>query len=152
MKRMMKKTHKGFTLVELIVTIAILGIVLVAVFNFFIFNLNTFGKGEDLSAVQFDVRMASEFVTKELRNVTVISDTDDTLASALDLTLLSDKYSSVNSVSFEITHEGLSYFVNYTIEGNSPDGSNSYSVTTRVLLNNIKSATLATSDTLYYSK
>lgn len=152
MKKFLKNNHSGFTLVELIITIAILVIVLVTVTNFFIFNLNTYEKGEDLSAVQFDVRMASEYITKELRNVNDISDTNNTLDDELNLSILSANYPNVHSVEFEITNEGPKYFVDYTVTGNSPDGSNLYSIKTKVLLNNIESASVATSNTLYYTK
>lgn len=143
---------KGFTLIELVVTIAMLGIVILAVLNFFTYNLSTYSRGSEKADVQFDVRMAADLITTELRNVVDISTTDNTLNTVLDLSVISAKYPSVKSVNFEITKEDLNYFVIYTVTGNADSGNSNYEMTSKVLLNNIKTATLATGDTLYYKK
>lgn len=148
----MKKKRNGLTLIEIIIVIAILGIVLAMAFNFFVFNLRTFNKGENRAAVQFDVRMASDYITDELRNVNIISVTDSGLTHNISLGTLTAKYPLVTGVSFEIITESPKYFVHYTVNGNSSDGNNPYALTTKVLLNNITTATLASGVDIYYSK
>lgn len=148
----MKKNKKGFTLIELIIVIAILGIVLTMAFNFFSFNLRTYNKGEDRAAVQFDVRMASDYITDELRNVNVISVTDTALTGSISLGALTAKYPLVTGVTFEIVTETPKFFVDYTVSGNSSDGNNPYSLTTKVLLNNITSADLGSGADIYFTK
>lgn len=63
-----KDNNKGFSLIELIVALAILSIIIVVSFNFFIYNNRLFDKGDRLSKVQYDVRMTSDYITTELRN------------------------------------------------------------------------------------
>lgn len=148
----MKKKSNGFTLIEIIIVIAILGIVLTMAFNFFTFNLRTYNKGENRAAVQFDVRMASDFITDELRNVNIVSITDTALTSSIGLGTLTAKYPLVTGVTFEIVTEAPKYFVQYTVSGNSTDGNNPYSLTTKVLLNNITSATVGSGTDIYFTK
>lgn len=146
----MFKKRKGITLIELIVTIAIFSIVIVAIMNLFVFNNKVYSRSEKLSQVQFDVRMASDYITNELRNKTDISTTDSTMTSSIDLSSLQAKYSSVKSVSFSISKEGDKYIVNYVISGSDPNGDNLYTLDTDVLLNNIKNTTESTGPTIYY--
>lgn len=158
MKRVkFNKETNGFTLIELLIVLAILGIVITAVSNYFVHNLNTYNKSEKVAQVQFDVRMASDFVTTELRNVDdiVLSPTAINpvpFPNVIDLTILTGKYASVNAVSFSLTKEGQRYFVVYTIDGNSPDGKNDYTLSTKVLLNNIYAATESTGSIVYFVK
>lgn len=66
------RKSKGFTLVELLVTIVILSIVLSAAFAFFIFGNKTYNKGIDQYSVQSNIRLASDYITKEIRYATQI--------------------------------------------------------------------------------
>jgi prepilin-type N-terminal cleavage/methylation domain-containing protein len=59
--------YKGFTLVEVILSMALLGLIVSLAFSLFFFGLNTFGLGEKQADVQFDVRMASQFISHEVR-------------------------------------------------------------------------------------
>ncbi|MCK8058899.1 MULTISPECIES: PilW family protein [unclassified Fusibacter] len=59
---------KGLTLIELIVVIAILSIVVTAVFSFFNFEQKMFFKTTDRFDVQSDTRLILLKATKELRN------------------------------------------------------------------------------------
>lgn len=141
---------KGVTLIELIVTLALISVVLVAVFNLFIFNKNVYTKSEELSQVQFDVRMASDMLTKNLRNVSSLSLTDNTLANEIGLSDLQSKYPSISSVSFTIVSESSRFLVEYTIVGNDATGDNQYTINSKVLLNNITSVIAGTGSTLFY--
>lgn len=153
----LNKRANGFTLIELLIVLAILGIVITAVSNYFVHNLNTYNKSEKVAQVQFDVRMASEYVTTALRNVDdiVLSSTaidPVPFPNVIDLTTLTGKYASVNAVSFSLSKEGQRYFVSYTINGNSLDGKNDYTLSTKVLLNNIYAATESTGSIVYFVK
>lgn len=148
---------KGFTLIELIVTIAILGIVLASVGQFFSFNLRTYSKGEKLAQVQFDVRMASDYITSELRNVSKFRTTLVTGDEVINLTGLQSKYPSVNALSFTIERKLATgpILVKYKITGNSSDLKNPYLLESQVLLNNYLSLTEVpvstnTVDAVYY--
>lgn len=57
----------GFTLVELIIVIAIMGVILAAVTTMFFFSNDTFGKTSDQQTVQSDVRLISTFIEDELQ-------------------------------------------------------------------------------------
>lgn len=141
---------KGVTLIELIVTLALISVVLVAVFNLFIFNRNVYTKSDELSQVQFDVRMASDMLTKNLRNVSSLSLTDNTLANEIGLSDLQSKYPSISSVNFTIVSESSRFLVEYTIVGNDATGDNLYTINSKVLLNNITSVIAGTGSTLFY--
>lgn len=60
-----KKT--GVTLIELIIVIAIFGLVLSIVFPMNLFGIKTFNKSNNRSQNQSDVRMAADFITKKIR-------------------------------------------------------------------------------------
>ncbi|MBZ9688549.1 Ig-like domain-containing protein [Clostridium estertheticum] len=57
----------GFTLIELIVTIAILGIVLTMAYSMGDFGSTSFNNGSAKSDIQSNIRIASDYITKELR-------------------------------------------------------------------------------------
>ncbi|QSX08651.1 prepilin-type N-terminal cleavage/methylation domain-containing protein [Alkalibacter rhizosphaerae] len=149
-KKWFRENRKGLTLVELVITLAIAILILGAIFSFFFFNNSLYNKGTALSQVQFDVRMASQYVTKELRNVDEISTTDNALADSMDLTSLSAKYPLVNGISFEIVNSGTHYMVSYTIQGSDASGENNYQIDTNVLLNNITNTTPGSGSVIYY--
>jgi prepilin-type N-terminal cleavage/methylation domain-containing protein len=58
---------RGFTLIELIVVIAIVGLIISMAFSFYVFGSNTFTIGENQSNIQHNVRMAAKYITNELR-------------------------------------------------------------------------------------
>src|SRR5690554_5392741 len=100
---MKSKHRKGITLIELILVIAILGIVISLGFSFFSFGNITFSRGQDQSSVQYSVRMASRYITDEVR-------------TAKDVLIMEDK---------PVTFENYNYiFVEGTkIIHRKPDGS-----------------------------
>lgn len=144
------KYRRGITLIELIVTIAIFSILIVAITNLFLFNNKVYSRGEKLTQVQFDVRMASDFVKIELRNKNIVSTTDNTLTNSIDVTTLQDKYSSIKTIDFEIIKKDDDYFIEYTISGSDTNNNNPYTLNTEILLNNITIADETSGSSIYY--
>lgn len=150
------QTRKGLTLVELLVALAILGIVLALGHTIYSFGMRSFTIGENQSIVQRDVRAASMFITGELRNATrlELSDTPGSKAkyhsiyvseSILkeaypDGTILNVTGAVIDSVLFEVrrvnpgTPQERS-ILSFTVEGISK-GMQPYRIESEVLLNN----------------
>lgn len=63
-----KEREAGFTLVELLVVVAILGIVTMAVSNLYISNQRSSSTTEEVSDVQQNVRVALDFLSRDIRN------------------------------------------------------------------------------------
>lgn len=145
------KQRNGVTLIELIVTLALVSVVLVAVFNLFLFNHKLYDKSDSLSQVQFDVRMASDMITRELRNVSALSLSDTAMTNKMELIELKSKFPSVSTVNFKIGKESSRYLVEYTLVGTDTKGENEYILSSRILLNNITSVIIGTGNTLYYN-
>lgn len=61
------KRNKGITLIELLITLAILSIVIMITFSMHTFGNNTFNTGSKQSEVQSNLRLASNYITKVLR-------------------------------------------------------------------------------------
>jgi prepilin-type N-terminal cleavage/methylation domain-containing protein len=61
------KNKRGFSVIELLVVLAILVIVITLGFELLSFGRNTFERGEKRYIVQENVRLASELITRELR-------------------------------------------------------------------------------------
>ncbi|NLI60870.1 MAG: prepilin-type N-terminal cleavage/methylation domain-containing protein [Clostridiales bacterium] len=66
-------SSSGVTLVEIVIVLALLGIVFTSIFSFFSFSADTFNKAQTKSDMQNDALLAAEFITRELRTATVIS-------------------------------------------------------------------------------
>lgn len=65
----MIKVKKGFTLIELIITLAILGIMLSAVFMFFNFNTKTLSQAD----FEIELQRAGEKVIEQITNISIQS-------------------------------------------------------------------------------
>ena len=152
MSRRNRVGSSGFTIIELLISLTIMVIIIGVIFSFFIFNMKSFKKGEDLSIVQSDVRMAAAYVTEELRNVNNVSLTLSTLPNALDTSLLHTKFASVNNATFLIKQEGIHYVIEFSIQGNDATMENEYTLDSNVLMNNITSSVIGSGNTLYYQK
>jgi type IV pilus assembly protein PilW len=69
---------KGFSLVELLICLAILGVVLTAVYKLFI-SANKSQVAQDLEVeMQQNARSAADFLVREMRNISTISCLDNT--------------------------------------------------------------------------
>ena len=62
------RTHRnGFTVIELLVALAVTGIMLIALFSFFSLGFQTFYSGRQRIDLQQNVRLAADFITREVR-------------------------------------------------------------------------------------
>ncbi|MHB1454469.1 MAG: PilW family protein [Saccharofermentanales bacterium] len=78
-----RRTDRGMTLIELVIAMAIAGIVASAAFSLFIFGNRIFGLGNKQYNVQSNIRLAANQITDEIRYAVDIEILDDMDASAL---------------------------------------------------------------------
>lgn len=71
-----KKNNDGFSLVEIILVIAIAGLILTAAFNLFGSGFKGFFFTEEKAASQKEIRFLTSYVAKNVRNSTTIKITD----------------------------------------------------------------------------
>ena len=79
MRHLIKRKDKGFTMVELIVAIAIFSIVITIVVSLFMTALKGYRKNLALQNVQDNARFIVDFIAKELRMATINSGTSNSL-------------------------------------------------------------------------
>lgn len=149
-----RQKNRGFTLIEVVVAMAILGIVTIMIFSLLGYNLNAFSQSSAAVDEQSSLRLAAYKLTNKLRNIGYIdlgngsfADTSEIQAvSATDhFIFLSDDglkdgdFSSISSVSdaeiksvsFRLRESNEKYFLRITLSGSTD------TYTTEVLLNNI---------------
>lgn len=64
---------KGFTLIELVVILALFSVVMLVGMSFLIGSKNSFQRSQDASEIHYEVRKASDFIRDEIRNATMVS-------------------------------------------------------------------------------
>lgn len=72
-----KYNNKGVTLVELIIVLAIMGIVIQALYSIFFVGNKSFIKGRDKGFAQQDTRTINEIITRELRTARAVGFLED---------------------------------------------------------------------------
>lgn len=90
----MKLKNRGFTLIEVMVAIAVLGVVSAGALSFMVNSFNFFGQATDKVEVQRDLRHISRYITKELQNsynVSIYESLNDN-----DLTLDTEIYNYIH--------------------------------------------------------
>lgn len=90
----MKLKNRGFTLIEVMVAIAVLGVVSAGALSFMVNSFNFFGQASDKVEVQRDLRHISRYITKELQNsynVSIYESLNDN-----DLTLDTEIYNYIH--------------------------------------------------------
>ena len=145
---------KGFTLIEIIISLAIVGIITLAIFSFFTFNVNAFNKSSEEMEEQSSLRLVSLKLTNELRNIGYIDLGNHSFSATSDISTLSttDNFiyvydnsvkkgdsssiidyaeDEVKNVNFSLKEENERFFLNIEVLSDT----NSY--TTEILLNNI---------------
>ncbi|MDY6826634.1 MAG: prepilin-type N-terminal cleavage/methylation domain-containing protein [Bacillota bacterium] len=60
-------TEKGFTLIEVIVTLALLSMVLTTLYSFYLFGLQSWQRGIDQTEIQQSARIAMDTMIRELQ-------------------------------------------------------------------------------------
>ena len=169
----MKKKNAGVTLIEVIISLAIISIVIVMGSSLFTFGTRTFGQGGMQSDIQFDVRMVSDFITAEVRNATSlevinVGDIPNTADSYHYIFLEAEtiKHRSPGEIdkrnktgpiikntsdfAFELKRLNNSYLLYCQIIGTK--GNQRYELDTEVLLNNINSGTINVGKAIRYQK
>ncbi len=139
MNSIIKKEISGLTIIELMIAMAIMLIIMAISYNFLFLNYRAYDTGKNLAEVQFDVRMAADIVSNELRNVKEISFDESNIDSPdqIDISSLNSQYASVIDAEFEIVKEGAGYVLVFEVIGNNTNLENDYGLRSRVLLNNI---------------
>lgn len=64
---------KGFTLIELVVILALFSVVMLVGMSFLIGSKNSFQRSQDASEIHYEVRKASDYIRDEVRNADFIS-------------------------------------------------------------------------------
>jgi len=162
------KNQKGMTLVELVLAMAILLIVLAVAATLLLLGKRVFNKGLNQYDLQSSVRLASDFIVDEVRNASEITLNTPGSPDTYNQIYLSNKklmykpaggtaqskspamFENTGDLSFSIIQSGTSFMLQLTINASEKD--DSYSATTKVLLNNIKSASLSANKTTIYFK
>lgn len=65
-----KRSGKGLTLVELVISLALLTTIIAASATFYLYGMKTFNEGESQARVQRNIRLAGDYLSEELRNTT----------------------------------------------------------------------------------
>jgi prepilin-type N-terminal cleavage/methylation domain-containing protein len=161
--------QKGLTLLELIVVIALLGIVISTIFSFQSFGTKIFHRGVTQADIQSSLRMTSDFIIHEVRNATEITlstpaNPDDynqiyisgnkvkyKPAGGTEINKTDVIIENPTDVQFTLATTGSNYTLNFSMIGTSK--TNTYDLSSDVMLNNIRTATiLANSQSIYYKK
>lgn len=133
------ENKKGYTLIEVVLTLAIIGILFVLVFNFIGFGTKFFSNSETRSKIQNEINIAAYTISNTLRNVKGIStkETDDTGFSIFNIR---SKFPKLDDVKYEVLNNNGIYSLRYTLSIKE------YTVQSEILLNNIESAVIGTSN------
>ncbi|MBB6216604.1 prepilin-type N-terminal cleavage/methylation domain-containing protein [Anaerosolibacter carboniphilus] len=143
----------GFTLVEVLVVLALMGMVMSLGYSLNLFGVRVFHQGTAQANVQANVRLASDFITKETRNATemTILNASESIPEAnaigediyyilLNGNSIEYRYKDHSKLLAESITElefkkSSSRTLNYIITGN--DGNQNYSVTSNIFISNL---------------
>ena len=145
---------RGFTLIEALVSLMLLGIVLSAAYSIYYLSYTSFNKSGDQYKLQANLRQAGDLITQEIRNaenIEILTSPFITNASYNYFYLEDNKIyhiesgttsnitesiiSNVNLFKIEGKKDNQQYFLEITIEGEK--NNQYYLLTTEILLNNI---------------
>lgn len=158
--------RKGFTLVELVIFLVLLGIVLAIIFRVFYVGHNAFAAGSTQFQLQSDLRKAGDFITDELRYAEEIDIADSPDDDGYCYIFLEDsriKYQYKDDIRditdpiitndniFEIKRDSngrnfLSINITGAMQGKS------YNITTEVLLKNVSNLEPEAGKVIKYKK
>ena len=128
---------KGFTLVELLIVLAIGGVILALAFSLQGFGIRSFRMGSSQAAIQQDARIIDELIKREIRNAMRIGETGFERTIELDNGVIyyglngenSFEVDAVESIVFEGQGERT---LRYTVTGKG----NGFQVVNEIFLNN----------------
>lgn len=143
-------SRNGFTLIEIILTLAIMGIIMVSISNLFISGYNFYKQNEDKAEVQREIRFITNYIdenTKFTENIEVVNSVDITNLDANEIALGEEEnYFVVKTYNGSINTRNLSNIkissfqftrnlneLNYTIS----DFNDVFTLNTKTILNNI---------------
>lgn len=153
----MLRNQRGLTVIELLLAVALTAIVLSLVAAFFKTTNYVFVEGKEQASVQHDIRMASEVISRTVRNATKITLTNGA-PDANQVWVYRDVDGRLKERSGmdikTLTRGGLIQSVTYTISGTagkyilavdviSTDG---YSLNTEIFMNNLDEASDVTNN------
>lgn len=161
------RNQKGLTLAELIVAVIFLTVVLTVASSMFYSGNIIFKKGVDQYDLQSSVRLTSDFIVDELRNVSTISLIAPASPQTYNQIYLNSNcivykpaggtavnktdaiINTASDLSFSLVQSGSKYMLTIAIKGTK--GSNTYDINTKVLLNNVQTATaIINQNTIYF--
>lgn len=141
------KNKKGLTLLEVIITIAIVSIIIPVAFSVLGFGNKTFNSGISRRDIQQNVRNISTVLNDEIRfaekDIKIMKDTTNIDSDAICIVLDENgirKYEdgkqkfqlgSTEEIDFNITYSASGDTLEYTIVGD-PEGKNKYSIKSSV--------------------
>jgi type II secretory pathway pseudopilin PulG len=149
------RTKPGITLVELLVATAIMSIAVSLIFGIYLYSTKTFKEANINSKNQFEVRMAADFITKELRyaaSAEVLNSSPAPNTNYYDI-YIQNKIgpivfnkkgvptvpSGLNNVTdFTLTFSYTNNTINFTV---GKAGTTKYNITSKVVLLNIPAGT-----------
>lgn len=103
-----KKNKKAFTLIELIIVIAIFAIVLTGAYALFRTGHMTYAKGTKQYDLQSSIRLASDYVTQQVRFATEAEITNEASIPSID-----DIEPYQNYIYFDIANNSITHFNKY---------------------------------------
>lgn len=133
----MRCNQKGFTLVELLLSLGLLGVVVLIIFPFLISNLNNYKRNEVELTLQQNSRTATEFIFKELIDAKSIIAINDKKPNAFSNYSEIDIYSIVFSIVEEKNRYG--YICNrkmFEIKGSEDGNKLTYGVIRKSFISN----------------
>jgi len=80
----LKKKQDGFTVVELMIALALLLIILATGYMFFGFGFRSFNRGEQRAIAQQSIRTAAAFISSEIRYANLITINPETVSTSDD--------------------------------------------------------------------
>lgn len=167
-----KYNNKGVTLIELLIVLAIIGIVLQVLYSIFFIGNKSFNTSKNKGFAQQDSRIAYTYITNELKTAKFISPNQLTgkyyslrfengeLYKDLynedgtkQIILISNNLNKVEFIHLDVTSRGIINVIIVAEEGKEGKDKQDYKLNFNVLLENIPNyEELIDADIIYYSK